>query len=93
MAQRKLTTADEIYAMALRLKATRLRLGLRAADVYGPLGIAQQQYSRYERGENALTVQAMHRIAAVMGVSPCELCGCCDERLRPTGILERVLAE
>jgi transcriptional regulator with XRE-family HTH domain len=65
------TVADkEINQMnfGLNLKLARTAAGMTQMELAGRLGIAQKQLSRYERGEQAPSVEMAVKIADVLGV-------------------------
>ncbi len=47
--------------------------GLKAVDVAQKLGIGESSYSRYERGDGALTVDLIQQIAQILNVDPLNL--------------------
>jgi len=76
---RKLSPNKEITAMARRLMSIRIHRGVNRDKMAKTLNISVQQYGYYERGENAMTVHAVQKIAKALGVNPCEICGCCND--------------
>jgi len=44
------------------------------------INVTYQQVQKYENGSNGFNVSTMKIIAAALGVKPCEICGCCDEK-------------
>lgn len=55
-------------SFGLNLKLARTAAGMTQKELAGRLGIAQKQLSRYERGEQAPSVEMAVKIADVLGV-------------------------
>ncbi len=69
----------ETYAVGNRIKVIRTKQNISQGILAPMIGVSYQQLQKYERGVNNISVSTMKRIAAALGVRPCEICGCCDE--------------
>ena len=71
--QRSSQPAD--IALGLRIRATRLKLGI-SQEVFGnALGVSFQQVQKYEKGVNRVSASRLEKISEVLGVSTNELYG------------------
>src|SRR6266436_1973366 len=75
-------TYDEMDNISLgrRLRILRTTQKVSQTELASRIGVSYQQVQKYENGENAPTIFRMKGIAAALGVRPCEICGCCDEK-------------
>ena len=62
-----------------RLKKLRNKRRMSQQEISKRLGISENQYYKYEAGRNTLTLASLQQVAEVLGVQPCEICGCKDE--------------
>jgi len=69
----------ETYEVGNRIKNVRIRQNISQGILAPMIGVSYQQLQKYERGINNISVPTMKKIAAALGVRPCEICGCCDE--------------
>ncbi len=51
------------------LQEYRLETGMSGEEIAKKLGVSQQQLSRYERGENALTVDVLFKLILILGIN------------------------
>jgi transcriptional regulator with XRE-family HTH domain len=56
-------------AIGQRIRAARMRLGLRQVDVAARLGVAYQSMTKYEAGDNSLNATRLLDLAAVLQVT------------------------
>ena len=63
-----------------RLKEIRVSAGMNQMDLAKVLGMQQNQYSRYERGERELPMHLFVKLAAYYGVSLDYIVGLSDEK-------------
>lgn len=83
---RRKPTSDE-RAIGARLKALRVRLGLRPTTVADRLEMSEMNYWRYESGDISLGYLQIRDFARALGIEPHEL----FEALKPVG--ERLEAD
>ncbi|OOR99820.1 transcriptional regulator [Haemophilus paracuniculus] len=62
----KLSVTETDRLIGKRIQQRRKELGFSAAELSEQIGIAQQQLSRYERGENKINVAHLVEIATVL---------------------------
>ncbi len=65
-----------------RLRELRVRAGINQMDLAEELGMQQNQYSRYERGERELPMHLFVKLAAFYNVSLDYMAGLSDHRER-----------
>ena len=65
--------------MGKRIYKKRSDLGLTLQQAADRLGISYEQFRKYEKGINSLTIPAMKLVAEALEVDACEICGCCDD--------------
>lgn len=65
----KLGVTDVDRAVGQRIQKRRKELGMTAAELSERINLAQQQLSRYERGENKINVAHLVEIATVLNTS------------------------
>jgi len=70
---------QEILDTGKRLRRVRLSQKITLVELSYRLDCTYQQVQKYETGQNELSVSALKRMAAALGVKPCEICGCCNE--------------
>lgn len=75
----RLYDPEEDLAIGTRIKRARVARNMSRSALAGALEISEMQLQKYEEGRNRLSVTAMKRIAAVLDMSPCDICGCCDD--------------
>lgn len=62
----KLSVTETDRLVGKRIQQKRKELGFSAAELSEKIGIAQQQLSRYERGENKINVAHLVEVATVL---------------------------
>ena len=62
----KLSVTDVDRFIGKRIQQRRKELGLTASSLSEQIGIAQQQLSRYERGDNKINISHLVEIAAAL---------------------------
>ncbi|OOF43377.1 transcriptional regulator [Rodentibacter trehalosifermentans] len=62
----KLSVTETDRLIGKRIQQKRKEVGLSAAELSEQIGIAQQQLSRYERGENKINVSHLVEIATLL---------------------------
>ncbi|EPL9568995.1 helix-turn-helix domain-containing protein [Providencia rettgeri] len=67
--KKKTTTYYISQLVGKCLQEYRLELGISGNSIAAKLGISQQQLSRYERGENALTVDVLFKFILILGIN------------------------
>lgn len=67
-----------MYALP-RIRKIRIEKGLKQKDVYTKLGMKQQQYSRYESGEDEMRIGTFVEICEALEVSADYLLGFTDD--------------
>ena len=65
-----------------RLRELRVGAGLNQTEIADILGMQQNQYSRYERGERELPMHLFVKLAEVYKVSLDYMAGLSDEKIR-----------
>jgi len=80
MTFRKLRCVEGDLAIGQNLRRIRRSQSLTQSDLAAMIDVRTQQIHKYEAGKNSLSVNAMKLIAGVLGVSPCEICGCCEDQ-------------
>ncbi|MDY4280589.1 MAG: helix-turn-helix transcriptional regulator, partial [[Pasteurella] mairii] len=65
----KLSVTDVDRFIGKRIQQRRKELGLTASALSEQIGIAQQQLSRYERGDNKINVSHLVEIATALDTS------------------------
>lgn len=76
MSNKKLVDEFEAMNMGHRIKNLRKRKKLSRASLARIIGVSHQQIYKYENGINAISVSGIKKIAAALGVDPCEIFGC-----------------
>jgi len=66
-------TVLENKAIGRNIALYRRIRGMKATDVAEKLDISESSYSRYERGEGAITVDLLQQVAQVLNVDPLTL--------------------
>lgn len=66
-------TVLENKTIGRNLSVYRKIRGLKAADVADQLGIKESSYTRYERGEAAITVDIIQQVSQILSVDPLNL--------------------
>ena len=69
MKKKKDTTYYISQLVGKCLQEYRQELGISGESIAKELGISQQQLSRYERGENALTVDVLFKFILILGIN------------------------
>lgn len=69
MKKKKSTTYYISELVGKCLQEYRQELGVSGENIAKELGISQQQLSRYERGENALTVDVLFKFILILGIN------------------------
>lgn len=70
--------------LAGRLKMLRLEFGLTQAEIATKLGISQQTYSNFEKGNGRLDVEVLKNVCDLYGVSSDYILGLDENRERAT---------
>ena len=65
--------------MGERIRKRRTDIGLTLRQAADRLDISYEQFRKYEKGINSLTIPAMKLVADALEVDCCEICGCCDD--------------
>ncbi len=76
MSNKKLLDEFETINMGHRIKRLRTGKKLSRASLARLIGVSHQQLYKYESGINAISVGGIKKIAAALGVDPCEIFGC-----------------
>lgn len=61
-------------AFRRRLRAARIKAGMKQHHVAAALGISMEAYGRLERGETGQWVDKFDRVAKAVGTTPADLC-------------------
>lgn len=70
MEQKRLKTNSQIYQLVGdRIRLQRKLLNYSAAQLGALVGVSQQQISRYERGQNRMTISCLFNIAEALQIS------------------------
>jgi transcriptional regulator with XRE-family HTH domain len=78
-------TVLENKAIGRNISLYRKIRGLKASDIAERLGMKESSYTRYERGEGAITVDMVQQLAEVLNIDPLHLLS-----VHPNTIIENV---